>query len=208
MKTVYFVRHGQSEANASLIRQQVGETILTSRGLRQAKEVALHLKKFPLEAIISSTFTRAKATAEELAAETGLPVEYSELFIERRRPGVQLLRPKAHPHWLWIELQLMLFGRRSGYRHSDEETAEDLLSRAHTALEYLAKRPESTIAVVTHGVFMRSLHAAMTLGEGVTGRAYLSATRGMRMRNTALMIAAHDGTEWKVEAWNRDAREL
>lgn len=206
MKTVYFVRHGQSEANASLVRQQVADTPLTPRGTAQAKDIARHMKKLPLDAIVSSTFARAKSTAAELGAETGLSVEYSELFVERRRPGVQLRRPKTHPHWLWTELQLALFGRRSGYRHSDEESSEDLLVRAHAALGYLARRPEPVIAVVTHGTFMRAMHASMTYGEGVTGRAYLRATRGMRMRNTALMVATHDGGEWKVKAWNADAQ--
>ncbi|MEA2701572.1 MAG: hypothetical protein QOE22_281 [Candidatus Parcubacteria bacterium] len=208
MKTVYFVRHGQSKANASLIRQQTEHTELSTYGIGQAKEMARHLKKLPLEAIVSSTYARAKATAAEVGRENGLLVEYSELFVERRRPGAQLRRPKPHPHWLWVQLQLALFVRRTGYRHSDEETVEELLARAHAALDYLAHRPESNIAVVTHATFMRALHASMLYGEGVTGRLYLRATRFMHMRNTALMIATHDGTAWEGRAWNADAREL
>ena len=205
MKTIYFIRHGQSHANASLIRQQTGDTELTPHGMAQAREVAQHLKPLPIEAIISSTFKRAKATAGELAAVKNLPVEHVELFIERRRPGTQLRRRKVHPRWLWTQFQLALFSRRAGYRHSDEETADDLLKRAHEALAFLAARPEETIAVVTHGTFMRSLHAAMTLGEGVTGRAYLAATRHMRIRNTALMVATYDEGVWNVTLWNADA---
>jgi len=166
------------------------------------------MKKLPLEALVSSTFSRARATAEEIGKEAGLKVEHSELFVERRRPGIQLRKKKVHPHWLWTQLQLVLFGRYPGYRHSDEETAEELLSRAHAALAYLLARPESIIAVVTHKTFMRALYACMTLGEGVTGRMYLGATRYMSMKNTALMIATHDGSSWKVRAWNTDARNL
>lgn len=208
MKTVYFVRHGRSQGNASLVLQQTEHTELHARGVAEAKEVARHMKKLPLQAIISSTFARAKATAAELGRETGIPVEYSELFIERTRPGVQLRKRKVHPHWLWVQVQLVLFGRVAGYRHSDEENAEDMLARAHAALAYLIARPESTIAVFTHGTFMRALHTLMTYGEGVTGRTYLGATRWMRMRNTALMIAQHDGAKWEVRAWNADAREI
>jgi broad specificity phosphatase PhoE len=208
MKKVYFVRHGQSNANASIFRQQTGESVLTPRGVAQAKEVARHMKRLPLEAVISSTFNRAKATASEIGKGTGLPIDYSELFIERRRPGVQLRKRKPHPHWLWVQLQLALFGRFSKYRHSDEETPTELLQRAHAALAYLAVLPESNIAVVTHGTFMRAMYAAMTYGEGVTGRMYLRATRWMSVRNTALMIATYDGTKWEAKAWNADAREL
>lgn len=206
MKTVYFVRHGQSKGNASLVQQQTEHTELNARGMAQAKEVARHMKGLPIEAIVSSTFARAKATAVELSTVTGLPVEYSGLFVESRRPGVQLRKRKLHPHWLWVQLQLALFSRRAGYRHSDEETPEDLLARAHVALAYLAGLPESVIAVFTHKTFMRALHTSMMFGEGVTGRMYLSATRTMHMRNTALMIATHDGEGWEVTAWNADAR--
>jgi broad specificity phosphatase PhoE len=208
MKTIYFIRHGQSAGNASLLVQQTGDTQLTRRGIAQAKEVARHLKDLPIEAIISSTYARAKATAAELGTATGLLVEHVELFRERRRPGVQIRRRKAHPSWLWTQLQLMLFGRRAGYRHSDEENVDDLLARANQALALLAARPEAVIAVFTHGTFMRSLYAAMTYGEGVTGRTYLAATRHMRIRNTALMVAEHDGTAWSVRIWNADAREV
>lgn len=203
MKTIYLIRHGQSHGNRSLHIQQTEYTELNERGLRQAKEVARHMKRLPLEAIVSSTFVRAKTTAAELSKETGIPVEYSDLFIEYRRPSVQLRKRKVHPHWLWAQLKLVLTGK-----HSDEETPEELLVRAHNALAYLQHRPESLIAVVTHGTFMRAVYAAITYGEGVTGRMYLRATRGMHTRNTALMIAQHNGEEWKVTAWNADAREV
>src|SRR3989344_2452545 len=97
MKTVYFVRHGQSHGNASFFHQQTGDTTLTPYGITQAKEVAHHMKKLPLETIVSSTFSRARSTAEELGRETGLSVEHSDLFVERRRPGVQLRKKKVLP---------------------------------------------------------------------------------------------------------------
>lgn len=208
MKTVYFIRHGQSTGNASLKAQQGAHTLLTERGLEQAKTVARHMKKLPIQAIIASPFARTKATAEELGRELDLPIEYSELLVERRRPSIQLRKPKNHPRWLWAQFQLALLSRFSWYRHSDEETPEELLQRAHQALAFLAARPEDTIIVVTHGAFMRAMHAAMTFGEGITGRAYLASTRHLRTRNTALMIATYGPEGWDVRAWNADAATL
>lgn len=208
MKTVYFIRHGQSEGNASLLYQQTGETLLTAHGVQQAKKVAAQMRRLPLEALVSSTFARAEATAREIARETGLPIEQSELFIERRRPGVQLVKRKLHPSWLWTQVMLSLFSRFAWYRHSDEETPTDILERAHTALAYLAERPESTLAVVTHGRFMRALYAVMTLGDGVTARTYLRLARPLRMRNTALMVATYKNGMWEVQAWNGDAASI
>ncbi|HEX8591566.1 MAG TPA: histidine phosphatase family protein [Candidatus Paceibacterota bacterium] len=208
MKTVYFVRHGQSRGNASLITQQTETTELTARGRLQAEEVARHLQRIPLEAVIASTFARARSTAEEIGRGLGLRVEHSPLFIERRRPGVQIRKRKVHPNWLWTQLQLVLYSSRADYRHSDEETAQDLLTRAHQALTLLELRTESTICVVTHAEFMRALHTVITYGEGVTGKVYLGATRHMRLKNTALMIADHEDDTWKVRIWNADAKEL
>ena len=208
MKTVYFIRHGQSTANVSLLHQQIGTTLLTDEGKRQAQEMATYMKKFPIQAIVASPFARAKATAETLSQATNISVEYSDLFVERRRPGVQLRKKKLHPHWMWVQFQLSLFSRYARYRHSDEETPEDLLARAHKALALLAQRSEETIAVVTHGRFMRVLYAAMTVGEGITGRMYLRLTRKLRMRNAALMVATYDDGAWHVHAWNIDAREV
>jgi probable phosphoglycerate mutase len=205
MKTVYFIRHGQSVGNASIVRQQGRETHLSKKGAHQAKEMALHLKKFHFEKIIASPFVRAKVTAEALSSETGVPLTFSELFIERRRPGIQLRKAKIHPRSVWAQLHLALFSRFKTYRYSDEETPDDLLKRAREAFTYLEAQTESTIAVVTHGQFMRALYADITLGEGVTSRTYLRLTRTMRMHNTALMIATYEEGKWSIKAWNVDA---
>lgn len=208
MKTIYFIRHGQSTGNASMWTQQGAHTALTALGEHQAKEAALHMKRFPIQAIIASPFTRTMATAAAISNELHLPVEYSDLLVERRRPSIQLVKPKAHPRFLWAQAQLAFFSRFSWYRHSDEETPVDLLARAHQVLAFIEARPEDTIAVVTHGILMRALYAAMTLGEGVTGRAYLRATRTFTLRNTALMVATYDAGVWRVVAWNADAATI
>jgi broad specificity phosphatase PhoE len=208
MKTLYFIRHGQSTGNASLWVQQGSHTELTSTGVAQAKAVAAHMKKFPIQAIIASPFARTKATAAEVARELNLQVEYSELFVEHRRPGIQLRKRKLHPLWLWAQLHLSLFSRFSSYRYSDEETPDEILKRAHIALAYLSGRSEEHIIVVTHGRFMRALYAAISMGEGVTGRAYLRLTRTVHMRNTALMVATNDTDKWEVKAWNADAQTI
>ena len=194
--------------NASLIRQQGPQTTLTKKGRKQAQKMARHMKDLGLEVIIASPFSRAQSTAHDLHDETGLPITTSELFIERRRPHAQLARKKIHPHSLFVQLQLALFSSKATWRHSDEETPGELLLRANEALDFIWKRPESTIAVVTHGRFMRALYADIVLGEGVTGKAYLSLTRKLHMRNTALMVATCTDGVWEVLAWNKDAAEL
>lgn len=208
MKTVYFIRHGQSAGNASAWQQQNSDTPLTLVGVQQAKRMAEHVAKLPIERIVASTFTRTQQTAHELSEVTHLPIESSTLFVEHRRPGVQLRKKKLHPHWLWVQLQLSLFSRYSTYHHSDEESPQELLERAQAALKFIESLPEEHIAVVTHGRFLKALHAVITFGEGVTGRMFLRASRLQQMHNTALMVATFDAGTWKVQAWNIDASHI
>ena len=85
MKTVYFIRHGESEGIANL-RYQPSEAPLTERGREQARLIAERCTRLQIDTIISSTMTRAQETAAIIAARTGLPVESSDFFRERRLP--------------------------------------------------------------------------------------------------------------------------
>jgi broad specificity phosphatase PhoE len=208
MKTVYFVRHGQSQANANLRIQQVPETLLTKRGEEQAEIVAEHLAKLPLDGLVASTYTRAMATAEFIHQKTALPVQYSDLFVEWRRPSVQMLRGRFHPQWLWAQFNIFLNRNRSSYRYSDEESIDELFARARAALSFLEKMPEENIVVVTHGAFMRCLYSLITYGDSLTAKIYVQTIRKMFMRNTALMVAVYDKGAWDVVHWNEDASAL
>ncbi|MEO6536145.1 MAG: histidine phosphatase family protein [Candidatus Paceibacterota bacterium] len=208
MKTVYFVRHGQSEANADLKKQQIPETLLTKKGEQQAEIVAEHLAKLPLDALVASTYVRAIATAKFIHEKTNLPVQYSDLFVEWRRPSVQMLRGRFHPLWIWAQFNILLNRHRSSYRYSDEETIDELFARARAALLYVEHMPGEQIVVVTHGAFMRCLYSLITYGDSLTAKLYVKTIRGMFMRNTALMVATVENGGWTVTHWNEDASAL
>ncbi|MDP1706272.1 MAG: histidine phosphatase family protein [bacterium] len=70
MDHLYFVRHGQSVANANKIIADA-DSLLTQLGLSQAKEAAGLLKSLDIDLIISSPMTRAKETAEVIAESIG-----------------------------------------------------------------------------------------------------------------------------------------
>ncbi|CAN5727256.1 histidine phosphatase family protein [soil metagenome] len=208
MKTVYFVRHGQSEGNANIHKQQTSETALTEKGREQARTAAEHLARLPLQAIVSSTYIRARSTAEYIHEATGLPELFSDLFVEWRRPTVQLMRGRFHPYWMWAQVLILLNRNRSSYRYSDEETIDELFLRAQAALSYLENMSEEVIVVVTHGAFMRTLYSHITYGNQLTAKLYVKTIRGMFLRNTALMVATYDDGIWTVTHWNEDAGAL
>src|SRR3989344_6948177 len=88
VKLIYLVRHGETVLNAQNIRQGP-EGSLTEKGRAQALATA---KRFPKnkgrpQVIISSPYQRTKETAEIIAKELGMPIEYSDLLVERRNPS-------------------------------------------------------------------------------------------------------------------------
>ena len=161
MKTVYFLRHGETEGNRSWVHQYP-ETMLSECGKTQAAAAAEHLNATPLDLIVASPFTRAVQTAEAVRAhKPHAPVEYSDLFAELRRPHEIWGKSWFAPHSLSVMLQLYRNASRENWHYSDEENLEEFHARARRALEYLAHRPEERVLVVTHRGFMATLAERM-----------------------------------------------
>jgi broad specificity phosphatase PhoE len=208
MKKIYFVRHGESEGNAGPIRQ-TALTPLTERGKSQATYVAAQCAKLPVEVIISSTMTRAKQTAEIILKKVARPIEYSDLFIERRRPSEVLGKRQDDPNALLAEKEIKLHFHEPGWRFSDEENFDDLKQRAGKALKYLAERSEENILVVTHGFFMRIVIAYILFGENLTGDECVKCIRKFHMENTGITVLGYDHKDekspWWLWIWNDHA---
>ncbi|MFF4778409.1 bifunctional RNase H/acid phosphatase [Microtetraspora fusca] len=70
------LRHGETPLSVEKRFSGVGDPSLTSRGLAQAEAAALRLSREPyaIDVIVSSPLTRARQTAEAVAARTGVPV--------------------------------------------------------------------------------------------------------------------------------------
>lgn len=208
MKTIYFVRHGQSEGNIGPIRQ-TAETSLTAKGREQAEFVAERCAKLPIDIIISSTMTRAHETVEIITAKVAKPVEYSDLFVERRRPSEVLGKPKDDPASIEATRLTEENFHLPDFHFSDEENFADLKIRAEQALDFLAQRPEEKILVVTHGYFMKVMTAYITFGQNLTSQECKSFIRTFHTENTGITVFCHDQTKktdpWFLWMWNDHA---
>ena len=199
MKMVYFVRHGESEGNAGPIRQKA-DSLLTEKGKSQSAFVAERCSKLSIDTIVCSTMGRAKETAQVIVDKISKPVEYSDLFAERRRSSEVLGKPKDSPIALKVEKEIIEKFHIPGFRFSDEENFEDLKDRAKKALEYLAQRPEENILVVTHGFFMRIIMAHVVFGDKLTGEECNRFIRVFHMENTGITVLSYD-EKWKDHPW-------
>ncbi|MDQ7823518.1 MAG: histidine phosphatase family protein [Candidatus Eremiobacteraeota bacterium] len=80
MKTLYLVRHGETEWNRFEVFRGRADIALNERGLAQANAVGRALKDAPLYAVISSPLKRAIQTAKPLAARHRVPLIPEEAF--------------------------------------------------------------------------------------------------------------------------------
>jgi len=79
----YYLRHGETEANASRTIAGSLDVDLTPLGREQALLAARALAGEPITAVYSSPLRRARETAEPVAAALGLPVTVIEDIAER-----------------------------------------------------------------------------------------------------------------------------
>jgi len=80
---LYFVRHGESEANIQhVISNRESPFGLTERGRQQAATLAEKLRDIPITAIYSSPVLRAKETTEILSQSFHLPYQIAEALRE------------------------------------------------------------------------------------------------------------------------------
>ena len=208
MKKIYLVRHGESDGNASGVYQNA-DTPLTEKGRAQAEFIAGRCEKFAIDFIVSSSMKRAVETARIVNKKLDKLLEISDLFIERRRPKVQIGLHKESPEALEINKVLIENFTKPNARLSDEENFEDLRKRAGGALEYLKNRPEENILVITHGFFLRIIMARVIFDDKLIGEECNRIIRKFHTANVGLTILGYDerrqDSPWWLWVWNDHA---
>ena len=203
MKTVYLVRHAESEGNIGL-HFQGHHTSLTERGRAQAEHIARRAATLDIQVVISSPMVRAYDTAVEISARIGLPIESCEHFSERRRPSSIIGTPMTDAaasalNDAWFE---SLFTRDA--RIEDGENYEDIAARTLNALQHLEQHSSDAILVVSHGFFMCALLARIVHGSALSPELLRATFNAFHVSNTGVSVLSFD-EEWGVRMWNDHA---
>ncbi len=144
MKTLYFVRHGESEANAAGVTAGSGLDVdLTEHGVNQAVRAARALKGKGIQLIVSSPQKRAYHSAFIIAKELGYDPEKivrNPLFVERFLGDMT-----GKPH---DEVQYYF---AVGVAPPGGESTQALHDRIVSGLEWLKSLPVDKILLVSHG---------------------------------------------------------
>lgn len=159
MKNLYFIRHGQSEANIAGICSGVLDSPLTDTGVQQAIKAGLEARQngIKLDVILSSPLKRAFNTAEKVAHELNYNknmIEKHDILIER---NFGILEGRNMEAETGVSLDYYYTNPLSIDRVEGVETMKDLHTRAKHVLDYVRSRPEETILLVSHGALARSI---------------------------------------------------
>jgi alpha-ribazole phosphatase len=178
---LFLVRHGETEWNAAHRIQGQTDVPLNEQGLRQASAVAAYLAAESLTAVYASNLSRARQTAEAIAAVHGLPVHLAPELREVDFGEWEGLDEAAiaarfpEEYRLWREDSLR-------HRPPGGETIAALRARAAQVYDrVVAAHAGETVALVGHGGSIRALvlHAI-----GLPLEAYSR----LRMRNAAVSL--------------------
>lgn len=148
---MWLVRHGETEWNREARYQGHSDVPLNEEGIRQALKVAERMVGEPIVAVYSSDLSRARMTAEIIAAPHRAPLYIKPLLreadyglweglpyreIKNRYPG-------SIERWL---------DDPEGSRPPQGESLGEVRDRALKAVEEIkAENPDGTVVVVTHG---------------------------------------------------------
>jgi phosphoserine phosphatase len=154
---IYLVRHGETAWNKAKIFRGRRDIPLDEQGRLEAACAARALREIPLTAIYSSPLSRARETAETVAAGRGLAVTVDDAFIDidygewteywdteaRRKFGDQYRQWKESPHLV---------------KFPGGESLDEVRRRAAPRLMELAQQyPTGAIALVSHRVVLKLL---------------------------------------------------
>ncbi len=211
-KLIYFVRHGETILNAKGIRQgQDGG--LTEHGRAQALATA---KRFPQkkdnpQVIIASPYERTRETAEIIATELKMPVEYCDLLVERRNPTEIIGHAGTEPETKHIVDLMDKSFHEDNFRYSDEENFTDMKERSRKLVEYIKTRKEERIIMVTHSIFLKLFISYLLLGEKLTASTYNTLSYLNPIENGGITICAYKKQtrflrkpleQWDLIVWN------
>lgn len=203
IKTVYFVRHGQSVDNISPVFQSL-DSPLSPTGEKQAGLIAGRLSHINFDALIASPVKRAKQTAEAIAAKTGKEIVFSDLFVENIKPssiaqGAPWTDQEAQRIWAgWGKTR---YNTNPDAKFEDGENYVEILQRADAALQYLLDLPEQTVVVVTHGYFLKTMIARALFDTDLTPTIMERFQTRALTENTAITALQHKPAYQEDHAW-------
>jgi len=215
---VYIVRHGLSVDMANGIYQRP-DSPLNGDGIKQANAAAVRFKDIPIDIIWIKDNTiidiDKSAQPESGISDAQLkryspdkPVDYKKLVLENlleeeHRPSEIIGKEKTDIKSIEIVKKLNQNYGRIGYRYSDEDTFENLKTRASDILQKLIKQKYDSILLVTHGDISKMLLTTIFYQLKFPVSKYIQIQNLFSLSKGALsLLVFNPQIGWKIEFWN------
>ena len=208
-KIIYFVRHGQTQNNATGVKQG-DKGGLSELGRSQALATA---QRFPRgkghpQIIIASPYERTQETAKIISEELGgISIKTSDLLKERRNPST-IIGHSRHEEGIHEIIDKMDNTFHSDdFRIADEENFSDLKARAKKLLKYIKHRSQKRIIMVSHGFFLKMVAAYITYGDTLSASQYNTLSYFNPIDNASMCVVAYthhwfSRDKWEMLVWN------
>jgi probable phosphoglycerate mutase len=161
-KTIYLIRHGQTDFNKQGIVQGSGiNSSLNEEGKHQAEKFFHRFKEVPFEKIYVTELIRTHQTVAPFQS-LNIPIEIIPEFNEINWGILEGVKPTPEHQ---IEFSAMLANWRNGELDkcvSGGETPLELYSRQQKGLEKILNNPENLVLLCMHGRAMRSFLCLLT----------------------------------------------
>lgn len=200
IKRVILLRHGATAHNAQRIFQS--DTIsLSPAGRQQIEDFASTARKLNIDLIIHSPVIRASESAAIIAQVIDKPMKEDNLLVELQNPpeirGRSYNDPaadKIYQAWL-AKLKIS-----QSLADPQEENYFDMYNRARKVLKEVSKQKESTILVVSHSEFIRTIISCVLLGDNSNIEQIASVVKRFKLRNARSVTLEYNETKelWRV----------
>ncbi len=193
---LYLLRHGETVWNVERRIQGVSETPLNEIGRAQAKALIPPLQGRPFAALYTSPLSRARETADILAAALDLEVREDARLVEMDQGDIEGMN--------FDQIDEKFNGFLDKWRTTPAdvqmpggENLHQLQARAWAAVEDIqAAHPEEMVIAVSHNLTISALMCRV-MGLGLNG------IRRLRQHNAAINLIEHDpGRGWGVLTMN------
>jgi len=190
MKRILLIRHGQTDWNLEERWQGSVDVPLNAEGIAQARAVAARLRKEKVTAVYCSDLTRAKMTADVIAAGHGLTAHLDPRWRELHLGVLQGLTYHEISARYPDELEKMRVDYM-GYVMPQGESRLSMQKRSYESLmEIVEREPEHSLSViVSHGGTIRVLLLRLFPAEAVEKRS---------ISNTSVTTIETDGHTWRL----------
>jgi len=198
---LYFVRHGESEANVSrqFSHKDQESHPLTDKGIEQARALAEKLRDVPFAALYASPLLRARQTAEILNVPHGLPIQITDAIREHDAGDLEgRMDPEAWDGYTKL-YETWLVTRDLDARMPNGESFNDMRARFVPFLGTLLQKYENTDAnllLVGHAGIYYSMLPLVFANVG-----YEFAYKHI-LDNTGLVIAEQQQDGLICSEWN------